>query len=149
MCRTILCSLAFVLLAGQAALAQDPDFKEDLRFAEALRLRGDNALALEFLQKLQKTASPGLARELSLEIARTSLRAAAEVPEAARRLQLSHEARAAFQQFINENPDHPRIAEANLDLARVLNFQGKTELNQARLSGDGKDRTQLLLQARA
>jgi tetratricopeptide (TPR) repeat protein len=51
--------------------------------------------------------------------------------------------------FIAANPGHPRLAEANLDIARVLNLQGKTELSRALLAEDAKSKRELSAQARA
>lgn len=149
MLRPILCSFALVLLAGPALLSQDTDYREDLRFAELLRARGDNDLALELLQKIGKTAPPEIARELPLEYAKTRLRVASDEPETARRLHMYRESRADFQKFIDANPGHARLAEANLDVARVLNLVGKTELNQALLTEDLKTKKEIAGQARA
>jgi hypothetical protein len=139
---------ALALLAAGRAGAQAPSYREDLRFAEALRARGDNDLALEFLKTLARNAPPELAKELPLEFAKTSLRVAAEEPEAARRLAYYKEARENFQKFIDANPGHPRVAEANVDIARVLNLQGKTELGQALLTEDAKSKKEIAATAR-
>src|SRR5947209_8298807 len=119
MFRPLLFSFAFVLLAAghpTRALAQDSDFRDDLRFAEALRNRGDNDLALQFLENLARNAPAELTRELPLEFAKTRLRVASDEAETSRRLRLYRDAQADFQKFIETNPGHPRIAEANLDL---------------------------------
>ena len=137
--------LSFVPIAS----AQEPAYRDDLRFAEALRSRGDNDLALEFLEQLKKGAPAGLLKELSLEFAKTRLRVAADEPETAKRLAQYQAARADFERFIRENPGHPRLAEANIDIARVLNFQGKTELNQAILAEDRKTKQELAKQAQS
>jgi hypothetical protein len=149
MFRATLFSLALLVLAAQAAPAQDIDFREDLRLAEALRNRGDNDLALELLEKLAKNAPPELAKELPLEFAKTRLRFAADQPETAKRLQLYKEAQADFQKFIDANPGHPRLAEANLEVARVLNLLGKTQLSQALLNEEVKIKKELADKARA
>jgi hypothetical protein len=130
-----------VLLGSTLMLsAQEPAYQEDLRFVEQLRKRKDSKLALELLQKLKKGAPPALARELMLEEAKTRLEAADEEPDSATRLKLYQEARAGLRQFIAKNPTHPRVAEANLDIARLLNLQGKTELSRALMSDDKKTR---------
>src|SRR5262245_47553770 len=146
--RTIL-ALSLTLFLIPLVAAQDTDFREELRFAEALRARGDNDLALEIIQKLRKTAPADLAKELPLEEAKTRLRGAGDEPETARRLRQYREARTDFQKFIDSNPGHPRIAEANLDIARLLNLIGRTELNQALLSDDSKTKNELARQSRA
>ncbi|MGL4550771.1 MAG: hypothetical protein ACRC33_06255, partial [Gemmataceae bacterium] len=58
-------------------------------------------------------------------------------------------ARADFERFIAGNAGHPRLQEATLEIARVLNAQGRTELGQALLSDDPKARAALAAQARA
>src|SRR4051812_13276696 len=121
--RRYLFLIAAVLLGSLSLTrAQEPAYRDDLRFAESLRARGDNDLALDFLQRLSKGAPPELARELPLELAKTRLRVASEEPETGKRLNMYKEARDDFQRFINANPGHPRIPEANLEIARVLNL---------------------------
>lgn len=148
--RRLLLVTAFVLTGtAGSVVAQEPAFREDLRFVETLRNRGDSDLALEFLHRMARSASPELARELPLELAKTNLRRASEQPETSKRLELYREARDDFQRFITANPGHPRNAEANLDIARVLNLQGKTELNRALLSDDVKTKKDQAAQAQA
>jgi hypothetical protein len=147
--RFLILTAAVLVLGVRPAAAQEPSFREDLRFVEALRARGDNDLAMEFLKKLQADAPPELAKELPLEFAKTGLRVAAEQPETGKRLALYKEARDNFQKFIDANPGHPRVAEANVDIARVLNLVGKTELSQALLASGDKTQRELAAQARA
>ncbi|MFQ3649131.1 MAG: hypothetical protein SNJ75_02270, partial [Gemmataceae bacterium] len=137
----------FWLSVSLAGFSQD--FREDLRLAEALRNRGDVDLALELLGQLEKIATPEQKKELPLEFAKTRLRLANEEPDTAKRLALYREAQANFETFRNSNPGHPRLLEANLDIARVLNAIGKTELGQALTSDDRTTRTKLAGQARA
>ncbi len=144
--RFLLFAALVVLFIGGSAAAQEVDFREDFRFAEMLRARGDNDLALEFLKRLERTASPELLKELPLEFAKTGLRVAGEEAEVARRLALYKEARENFQKFIDANPQHPRVAEANIDIAHVLNLQGKTELGQALMAEDAKTKKDLAAQ---
>src|SRR5262245_46410744 len=143
--------LAFALLPllSPPAPGQEPGYRDELRFAEALRARGDNDLALELLLRLEKTASPELKKELSLELAKTRLRDAASMPEASRRLARYREAREDFLKFIADNPGHPRVPEAYLDIARTLDLQGKTELNRALISEGADEKKQLSARARA
>jgi hypothetical protein len=129
-------------------IASSQDFRDDLRLAEALRNRGDVDLALELLNKLDKAATPEQKKELPLELAKTRLRLASDEPDTGKRLALYREAQANFDAFRKANPTHPRVPEANLDIARVLNAIGKTELGQALSSDDRKTRTTLATQAR-
>ncbi|MFM7150316.1 MAG: hypothetical protein ACKO23_10780, partial [Gemmataceae bacterium] len=130
----------FLGLPGVVPAQPDASYREDLRFAEALRARGDNDLAMELLRKLSVNASPELTRELPLEFARTRLRLAGEDPDSNRRLNLYREARDDFRKFIESNAGHPRLAEARLDMARVLNLMGKTELQRSNLAADARTR---------
>ena len=147
--RLLFLTVAVLLLAGRPSAAQEPDYRDDLRFVESLRARGDNDLAMAFLAKMAKNAPPALLKELPLEFAKTGLRVAAAEPETGKRLLLYKEARDNFQKFIDANPRHPRVAEANVDIARVLNLQGKTELSQALFSDDAKIKRDMASQARA
>jgi hypothetical protein len=137
--RVVLVLLSAMLFSGPTPLgAQEPEFREELRFVEKLRQRGDNDLALKYLQRIAKGASPELARELPLEFAKTRLRVAGDEPDTNKRLALYKTARGDLQKFIDTNPRHPRASEANVDIARVLNLQGKTELSRALLNEDPK-----------
>jgi hypothetical protein len=118
-------------LASYPAVAQEVSYQEDLQFVQRLRSRGEHALALEYLQRLAKNASPDLAKELPLEFAKTKLAAAAEEPESTKRMQAYQQARAAFQEFLDKNPGHPRTAETNLDMAQVAIQEGRTQLSRA------------------
>jgi hypothetical protein len=137
------------LLAGGSLPAQEPAYRDDLRFAERLRARGDSDLALEYLQKMAKGASADLAKELPLEFAKTRLRVASNEPDTGKRLALYRQAREDFASFIRGNRGHPRVAEANVEIARVLNLQGKTELSKAYLTDDAKAKVAAAKQARA
>jgi hypothetical protein len=122
-----------LLLGGGLAVGQEPAHVEDLRFVQELRKQGRSDLALEYLQVLARKNDPILARELPLEAAKTRLEAAGEEPDSAKRLVLYTEARAEFDKFLKANPNHPRAAEARLDIARVILRQGKTLLSRARM----------------
>src|SRR5262245_25840697 len=139
--------LSFAVIAQGQGQGQDVDFREEMRFAEALRARKDYDLALEVLEKLSRVAPADLAKELSLEKARLRLGIAGDARDTARRLRLYREAGLKFQKSTHDNPGHPRVADANLEIARVLNLTGRTQLNQALLT-EGRARRDLALQAR-
>jgi hypothetical protein len=126
--------IGFLLLGSTlAAGAQEPQVREEMRFVNELRARRYNDLALQYLERLAKTASPELARELPLEIAKTRLEIATEEPDSNKRLALYQQARTDFEKFIKASKDHPRVSEAKLDLANVAVLQGKTQLSKALL----------------
>lgn len=83
---------AALFLAGRAQ-AQDASVQDDMRFIEELRKQGKSDLALEYLEKVAKNASPELAKALPLEMAQTRLEAAGEEPDSTKRLALYGEAR--------------------------------------------------------
>ncbi|MBY0230382.1 MAG: hypothetical protein K2W96_13950 [Gemmataceae bacterium] len=141
--------LLLALLLIPSVQAQEAGFREELRFAEALRARGDTDLALEHLKSLEKGASPELRKELPLEFAKTRLRLASDEPDPAKRLALYRDAQNDFSAFIAANPGHPRVGEAGLDIARVLNAAGKAELSQALLNPDPAEKKALSDKARA
>ena len=96
--------------------------------------------------KVVRPAYDQKAKELALEEAKTRLRVASDEPDTERRLRTYRDARADFNKFIADNPGHPRLAEANLDVARILNLTGRTELNKALLAEDRKTRRELAAQ---
>jgi hypothetical protein len=127
--------LSAALLAGRAA-AQDASVQDDMRFVEELRKQGKSDLALEYLQRLEKTASGDLAKALPLEMARTKLEAAGEEPDSGKRLALYGDAHDAFQKWLSANPGDPHVNEVKLDLAHVAIQQGRTQLSRALLNED-------------
>ena len=117
-------------------MAQPAPSAEDLRFVHELRARGYSDLAREYLERLSKTASPELKRELPLEMALTNMEAANDEPDSGKRLALYAQARDDLQKFLADNPNHPRAADARFEIARATTLQGKTQLSRALLDGD-------------
>jgi hypothetical protein len=149
--RRLLVLVGALLIGPGSLFAQDSSWNDDLLFVESLRARNDNDLALQFLERmaLARDATPEQRKELPLEFAKTRLRVAADEPESGKRLELYRRAREDFAKFIMDNPGHPRSAEANLDIARVLHLQGKTELNRAFLNPDREGKQADAAKARA
>ena len=147
--RFALLALAALAAGPELASAQEPAYREQMRFVSELRARHYNDLALEYLQMLSKGPSPELARELPLEMAKTRLEGAADEPDSAKRLALYGQARADLEKFIAGAPGHPRAAEAKLDVAHVMVMQGKTQLSRALLQGSAQAQDAEALKARA
>ena len=127
--------LAVLLIAGTCAALNVPLRAEEpphLAFVRALRARGMADLALEYLQSQSKNPPADLAPILPLELAKTRLELAASKPDPASRLAEQNQARAEFELFLKNNPQHPLAAEASLEIARIIAIQGKTELSKAR-----------------
>jgi hypothetical protein len=129
--------------------AKEDPYAEDMQFIRELRSHGYSDLAREYLKKLAQNAPPALKKELSLEKALTNLEAANEEPDSGKRITLYTEARAEFQQFLKDNPNHPRAGEARFDIARATSLQGKTQTNRAQLEPDKQTRIAEGLKARA
>jgi hypothetical protein len=136
------------LVTLSSAHAQEP-YAEDMKFVRELRSRGYSDLAREYLQKLAKNAPAELKKELPLEIALTNLEAANDEPDSSKRLSLYAQARAECETFLKGNPNHPRAAEARLEIARATTLQGKTQLSRALLEEDVPTRVAEGLKARA
>ena len=130
--RVLILTVAAVLAVAPFAAAQpEPSYVADLRFVDALRKRGDTALAMDYLQRLGKNPGPELAKELPFELAKTRLAIGAEEPDSSKRLAVYQQARGEFETFLKQNPDSPRAAEARLEIAHVAVLQGKSQLSKA------------------
>jgi hypothetical protein len=131
--RVIGLTLLVGLIAVPHAAAQpEPATAADLRFVAELRKRGDAALALEYLKRLQEhPPSPELAKEIPFEIAKTTLVLAAQQPDRAQKHARFQEARGEFEKFLAGDPNSPRAAEARMEIAHVALLQGKTQLGKA------------------
>ncbi|HVS35351.1 MAG TPA: hypothetical protein VMS17_07185 [Gemmataceae bacterium] len=134
--RGLLLLLGAVFLVAGRTAAEDPAVQEDMRFVQELRKQHMSDLALEYLERLKKTASPDLAKALPLEMARTRLEAAIEEPDSAKRLGLYSDARDEFQRWIKENPTDSRVPDVQVDLAQVTVQKGRTQLSRAYLNED-------------
>src|SRR5947209_8441072 len=121
-----------VTLAGLVAVparAEEPY----LRYARALCENGLPDVAADYLDQLaKKKLPPDVAALVPLEAARARLDVAIQEGDAKKRKQQFAAARPAYETFLKQNPNHPRAAEAKLDLARLVALQGKTLLDQAR-----------------
>jgi hypothetical protein len=104
-----------------------------LRFVRELRDRGDADLALDFLERMKKDATPELARELPLEIARTQIKAAPEVPDSSKRLQMYASAQEELEKYLAANKGTPAAYQVVLELADVEVLRGRTMLSRALL----------------
>src|SRR5687767_3689035 len=100
----------FVGLAvfASAAHAEEPP-EAQLEFIRNLRAKGYGDFALEYIEKLKKTANPALLSSLQLETARTLL-AVARDKEPEQRSGLFNAARAELESFVKKNPSGPEAA---------------------------------------
>lgn len=119
-----------------------------LELVRGLRARGMADLALDYLQRLNANPPLTLRSILPLEIAKARLELAVAEPNDRKRTRRFDEARAAYESFAKSNPNHPLVAEASLDIARLVAFQGKHLLAQARRADDAPTRTDLIRKAR-
>src|SRR5262249_9213186 len=99
------------------AQADDPPY---LRFVQRLREKQLPDLAVEFVEGLQaKKLSPELTADLALEGAKARLDLAALESDAGRRIALQERARKEFETFLQKYPNHPLVADAYLEIARI------------------------------
>lgn len=119
-----------------------------LELVRGLRARGMADLALEYLQRLSANPPASLRSVLPLEIAKARMELAVSESNERKRSRRFDEARAAYDAFVKANPSHPLVAEASLDIARLVAFQGKHLLAQARRADDAPTRSALIQKAR-
>jgi hypothetical protein len=119
-----------------------------LDLVRGLRVRGMADLALDYLQRLSANPPPSVRPILPLEIAKTRMELAVGESNERKRARRIDEARVAYDSFVRADPNHPLVAEATLDLARLVAFQGKHLLAQARRADDAPTRSDLIKRAR-
>lgn len=142
---------AALLLGGSALVgAQEPAYRAELRFVDQLRARGYADLALEYLDRLRKqNPSPDLARLLVLESVKTRLVLADSEPDAGKRLTLLAQTRQELEAFLKANAGSAFAEDARVQLAKVTELQGKTQLDKALAMGEADtNRPKELLEAR-
>lgn len=125
--------LGLLVLIGQIYLvsAQEPAELEGMRLVNALRQRGDHDLALLYLERMKRTASPAMKIELPLEIAKLRLFEASLESDSGKRQAMLNEVQKEFEQFLSKNGKHPRAPEAQLEMAQILVQQGRILLSKA------------------
>jgi len=124
--------LAALVVAAPAHAQQLPH----LEFVRGLRSRGHPDLALEYLRQLEKL--PGLPPEvralLPLEVARTQVETAERASDPEYRRQLVQDALAEFERFVGSpaNQKNPLIADAHLEIGRLISEQGRARAVETR-----------------
>src|SRR5262245_30360093 len=120
-----------ILVIGMCGVATRGEEPPQLDFAQKLRASHYPDLALEYLEKLAKTAPAELKPGIELEIARSRLDIARSEPDAAKKPALLAQARAGFETFVKNNPNRPEAAEAKLEITSLAVLQGRTQLRKA------------------
>jgi hypothetical protein len=139
-----------VLLAPWSARADEPA-ELQLEFVRKLRTKHYSNLALEYLEKIKKSAPADLQPLLALEIARTRV-SMAEEKEPEQRAPLFAQARGELEAFLQANPQHPEAPQARVEVARLASLQAKAllsaafrqETRAAQVSGAVKARQQFI-----
>ncbi|MBV9125052.1 MAG: hypothetical protein JO112_16985, partial [Planctomycetes bacterium] len=127
--KRVLPVLGLLLIFLGRAAADEPPY---LDFVKGLRDMGYPDLALQYLQKLKAKPPQGITpAELTLESGLTGVEAARLEPDLSKRAAFYAQARTDLEDFLKGNASHPRAAEANLALARLVALQGQTELSKA------------------
>jgi TolA-binding protein len=119
-----------------------------LEFARALCGRGMPDLAVDYLERLSQRPPNAIRAVLPLELAKARLDLASGEKNERKRARYFDDARQAFELFLKTHPDHPRAADAALDVARLVAMQGKWLMTEARRKGDANERRSLLTRAR-
>ncbi|HZT81716.1 MAG TPA: hypothetical protein VFA26_15925 [Gemmataceae bacterium] len=124
--------LSAFLLLGVALLVAAPDPAQDLphlEFVRGLRARHYSDLALEYLEKLQKTAkTPDERRDIAFEIAQTRLAMARDESNATKRQALYAQARRELEDFQRRYAGSPLANAATLEVAKVALYQARNQL---------------------
>lgn len=131
--RTLVAILALTVMTALVVSPLPADEPPHLSFVQKLRARGDADIALQYLTEiLSVNPPPELKPLLPLEIARTRLEMASLKADAGQRAAAYKAARDGFEEFIKANPEHPLVADARLELARILTLEGRAQLAEAR-----------------
>ncbi|HID23857.1 MAG TPA: hypothetical protein EYP14_15865, partial [Planctomycetaceae bacterium] len=121
------------------------------QFLEGLRQRRYYDYALLYLDQLAADSSvPTEVRDvLPYERAVTLLQSAQTLRSPQAQAQQLDEALKLFDQFVQAHPNHPKVAEANSQRARVLFDKGRVRVWQIQSTSDESDRQSLQEEARA
>ncbi|MBI3468087.1 MAG: hypothetical protein HY000_34200, partial [Planctomycetes bacterium] len=137
--------LLFSLFPGTAS-AQE----RYLDFIRALHDSGFADMAIEYVEQLR--GRPGVPDEVrnaaDYVIGKSLMIGAESMTDLPKREQQLQGARRYFDKFIREQPQHPRIADAHLDLAQILVERGRVALLQADNPSNQDQRSQFQQEAR-
>ena len=126
--------LFFVGSARPTDAADDPKAAPiELKFLRGLRERGYHDLALEYIDKLRKSADTpaDLKERLDFEEGRGLLDEASPMTDLERKLVILDKARGKLAAFAEAHPNHPLAPEALTSMARILVERGHTAVLQA------------------
>lgn len=121
-----------------------------LNFLAGLRERGYYDLAKDYLETLRKAPDtpPSLKSVLDYEEGRGLLEEAANQPDLERRKEQLELARRSLDSFTKSQPNHPKVTEALVQLARLLVERGHLLAVQSRDEKDVAEQKRKLTQAR-
>lgn len=121
--------MSLFLTTTPFTLHADPPHLELVR---GLRKEGLTDLAMEYLERLRTSTDPEVKAILPLESARTRLELASMEGDEGKRGAILAQARGEFDLFIRQNPQNPLVPTANIELARLISFQGNQILVRSR-----------------
>ena len=131
--RTLVAILALTTFVSLSVPPLTADETPHRSFLQKLRDRGEADLALQYLTEvLSKNPPAELKPLLPLEMAKTLLESANLKNDSGQRSAMYKQARSEFETFIQKNPAHPLVADANLEIARILALEGKAQYSLAR-----------------
>jgi hypothetical protein len=141
--------LVTLLVFGAAVAVVRAEEPPHFDFVRKLRANHYPDLALEYLQRIRKTAPADLQPRIELEIARTQLELARTETDAAKKPALLAEARKAFEGFVKNHPNSAETSEAKLELSGVAVQLGKAQLKRMQQQPPGPARLAEAARARA
>ncbi|HEV3203775.1 MAG TPA: hypothetical protein VGY77_05300, partial [Gemmataceae bacterium] len=122
-----LIAAGIILLTGGGCIAQEPC----LEYVQELRARGLSKYALEYLEKVSNQPPEELAKVLLLEKAKARSDVAQLETDPNIRETLYTQAQEELTVFIQNNADSPMVAEATMELGRILAGKGKVLVGRA------------------
>src|SRR5262249_19886590 len=123
--------LAAVFVLGVCLIAVRAEEPPHVEFAQKLRASHYADLAIEYLEKVRKTAPAELLPSIDLEIARARLDLARSELDAAKKPALFGQAREGFEAFLKNNPNSAQASEAKLEITSLAVLQAKAQLQKA------------------
>ena len=132
---------------GMAIGVAPPAFSEEpaKAFLDRLVSKKYYDVALDFLDELEKGSSTPaeLKSELQLQRARTIFRSTELIPLGAALEKRFDESNAAYAKFVAEQPTHPQVLDARLEMSRLLRSRAKSKLFAMKSATDAKKKEEL------
>ncbi len=146
--RRILAISMLIFVWPDAAARADEQYFE---FINRLQDRGYHDMVVEYVQRIRNRPNvPEDFKSLAeLLIGKNLLAGAEQVTDLTQRDEQLQTARMHLEKFIREQPQHERVAEAQMDQAQILVARGRVALLQAENPNNAARKDELLQQSRS